>query len=241
MEPEKLSVNERHLEDITKADGWVYYIEKEKAFDSSGVLYKSREDGSEKTKVCNDEAAHLHVADGWLYYRSWSDGGAFYKIRPDGRKKTKIMDDFFSELFIDGDWIYYSGGRQGRDSDKLWKIRTDGSGRENFNKFECDDPKLQSREMMGRKVETFMLRQIQSVSDGWVYYTQRLYEPEIRYFDGVSPHSTYHCKIRTDGTDKQIIREVRNGEHRRGSAQKSGTQGRCRNGNPPLRAGRRLS
>jgi hypothetical protein len=192
-----------YRDDVTQADGFVYYIKRKRAIDTDGLIYKSNKDGSEPVKICGDEASWLRIAGGWIYCLNWSDGGALYKMNLSGGDKTKIMEDLFTDLVIDGDWIYYNNNDYDAGAEKLWKIRTDGSGKKNFNKSECDDPALKKR-----KFKTVMVREIQSASDGWVYYTERLVEPEINYFDGVSPHSTYHCKIRTDGTDKRVIKEV---------------------------------
>ena len=67
-------------------------------------------------------------AESWIYYASWSDGGHMYKIDSNGQNRQKLSDnDCYNLRHADG-YIYYS--IRGEDEDKLYRIKTDGTGEE---------------------------------------------------------------------------------------------------------------
>ena len=59
----------------------------------------------------------------WIHYVNGLEDNKIYKIRIDGTQKQKVCDDHAGYLNVIDDWIYYVKG-----FDKLYKIRTDGTG-----------------------------------------------------------------------------------------------------------------
>lgn len=107
----------------------------------------------------------------WIYYINDKDGYSIYKIRTDGSGRTKINDDNSRYINVVGSWIYYTNyeglGFQKSGSDyimpvtgipdqggtyNIYRIRTDGSGRERLNN---DNSRFLN------------------VLDGWIYYNNQ--------------------------------------------------------------------
>ncbi|MBT9776752.1 DUF5050 domain-containing protein [Clostridium sp. MCC353] len=74
------------------------------------------------------------VSDGeWLYFTNIYDDSKLYYIKKDGTGMNKLCDDRTadsSSKVLDGDWIYYCTGAENGWGNAVWKIKTDGSGRE---------------------------------------------------------------------------------------------------------------
>jgi hypothetical protein len=75
--------------EIVVFDDWIYYIN---YLDSTNI-YRIHVDGTEPTKVNNDNSGNMHIAENWIYYINYDDGGKIYKIRTDGTERVKINDD----------------------------------------------------------------------------------------------------------------------------------------------------
>lgn len=67
--------------------------------------------------VCNGK-------DGYIYYRSESDGWKLYKAKPDGSGKTKLSDCQPEYINVLGDWVYFCDYT---DDFSIYKVRTDGT------------------------------------------------------------------------------------------------------------------
>ena len=93
-------------------------------------IYKTKSDGSEKTKINSDVSYHLNVIGEWIYYRNMSDQGKIYKIKTDGSSKAKITEDKGFYINVVGDWIYYQNQSAGC---RLYKIKIDGTERKKLN------------------------------------------------------------------------------------------------------------
>ena len=104
-------------------------------FSVDGTLFKSRQDGSEMSKIYefegDDEYKALHsinVIKDWIYFSGGSDslGTGLYKIKTDGTKFQKILSDEKSgDVIVEGNYIYYknmyklSCNNDGSDKEKL--------------------------------------------------------------------------------------------------------------------------
>lgn len=61
--------------------------------------------------------------DGYVYYRSESDGWKLYKAKPDGSLKTKVSNNVVEKINVLDGWIYYIDHL---DNNSINKVRTDG-------------------------------------------------------------------------------------------------------------------
>lgn len=114
---------------------WTYFIkwivpENKDPIDGEGYLFKSRIDGSEKKKLCEDVILNFNIGNGWVYYQNQSDSYKLYKIRFDGTQRTKLTDDEIYEMNLDGTWIYYTCVYP---NGKLFRIKTNGTNRMQLN------------------------------------------------------------------------------------------------------------
>jgi len=77
---------------VLKYDGWVYY-----SFDESG-LYRMKEDGSQKKKICDGMYDNLTAYDGYIYgYCRYTktnnpEETGLFRLKPDGTERVKISD-----------------------------------------------------------------------------------------------------------------------------------------------------
>jgi len=67
--------------------------------------------------VCNGK-------DGYIYYRSESDGWKLYKAKPDGTEKTKLSDRIPECINVLVGWVYFCDYT---DNFSIYKVRTDGT------------------------------------------------------------------------------------------------------------------
>lgn len=119
--------------DIMIVDGdWIYYEE----YDSKD-LYKMKIDGSDSQLVVQEDGIlSINVDDDWIYYSGSDDAGvpSLCKIKTDGTDKQVLYADNANDICIIKGWIYYdiNGGEDvnGKHVERLYRIKTDGSGRQ---------------------------------------------------------------------------------------------------------------
>jgi hypothetical protein len=120
----------------------------------------------------------------WLYYCCKN----LYKIRTDGAGRQKLNDDWCTDINVAGDWVYYCNMNDNdklfgnskflgvansilQISGKLYKIRTDGTGRQKLSDDWCTEI---------------------NVRDDWLYYTNM-------------NDNLKHYRMMTDGTNRQLV------------------------------------
>ena len=108
------------------SNGWIYYAN----YDDDEKLYKSKSDGRDFVKLCDDVVYNINVVGEWVYYVVYDDKSNIYKIRTDGTKRSLVCDDEVSDMIVVGDWIYYSNISDGF---CLYKIKVDGSEKTKLN------------------------------------------------------------------------------------------------------------
>ena len=110
---------------INVVGDWIYYFNNS---DSCGI-YKISTNGSYRIKITDDQwCDDLNVVDDWIYYSDLNDGGSMYKIRTDGTGRIKINDHPSDRINVIGDWIYYLGPAGGvSEYAGINKMRIDGS------------------------------------------------------------------------------------------------------------------
>ena len=62
--------------------------------------------------------------DGYVYYRSESDGWRLYRAKPDGAEKTKLSNAAPDCINVLDGWVYFLNYWDGF---SIWKVRTDGT------------------------------------------------------------------------------------------------------------------
>lgn len=100
----------------------------------AGSIYKIRTNGTENTKISDDNAAGIIVINGWIYYSmsklslyDTSTQPGIYKIKTDGTGKVKLVEFFESGYIVniaDGFIYYYSNDNGGTN-----RMTLDGSGK----------------------------------------------------------------------------------------------------------------
>ena len=128
-------------------------------------------------KTCYISTTKNEQADGWFFYGDADDNFNLYKIDSNGNNKQKLTEiDCLNPRYIDGR-IYFVSWSQWKG---LFSIDING---EDLRQFTVGDTSLKA------------------VDNGWVYYT--LY-PEDRPSPWPSGFGNLY-RIRTDGTDNQLI------------------------------------
>lgn len=94
-------------------------------YSSNDALSSVNTDGTNKTKLNDDEAISIANLSGALFYVNASDGNKIYKAASDGTGKVKLNDVKSADLKADSGWIYYINKS---DYDRLYKVKSDGTG-----------------------------------------------------------------------------------------------------------------
>lgn len=136
----------------------------------SGNICKIKSDGTDFTKLNNDNCRSFYVSGNCIYYANLDDSvkytykdilgggncevsaGKIYRINIDGTQKTVITDDGSDSLAVEDDWIYYSnyadGKPVGSEGDSwyegtLYKISVDGTKKVKLSDSTCNSINVQ--------------------------------------------------------------------------------------------------
>lgn len=166
---------------------WIYYSTN---IDYDyGSLYKIKTDGSEKTKVSDDNPSFINVVGDRIYYCNhtyvYGDVGFYsqyniYSIKTDGSDRKQLNEDSSNAIIVVDDRIYY----RNRDDTgyNVYSIKTDGSDRKKVT-----DVKEKSNGLGG--IRSFVM------GGDRIYYT-------VWYENGI--HS-----VKTDGSDYKKVNDER--------------------------------
>ncbi len=114
---------------INVVGDWIYFVDNRTTFEQVGFshiinqdskLFKMKIDGSELTKLTDDDVNSVIVVEDHIYFVNSSDGGRIYRVDVDGSNERVINNDNSMFLNIYKSKIYYINNT-GRDS--LWQIR----------------------------------------------------------------------------------------------------------------------
>lgn len=167
---------------FAKNDDWLIYSNAK----AKGKLYKSKLNGTQRVKICDDIPLYINVIGNWIYYTSLTNKTridtvdeykfpmyAIYKVKSDGTGRTRVTNEYAECMTVVGNWIYYVDGQ----NDGLYKIRLDGTG-----KTKLVDEKVFSRNF--------------AVDEDWIYYS--VFVSDNHELDGF-------YKVKTDGSGKTKI------------------------------------
>jgi hypothetical protein len=137
----KTKISDIDVNNFVIDNEWIYYSN----FTQDGYLFKMKIDGTENTRLTQYYTDNTNVKDDWIYLIK---GRKLYKIKNDGTGCSKICDDDLTSINIIGDWVYYINSS---DNYKLYKIKADGSQKQEINYFTLEDLKILS-EYYGTKL-----------------------------------------------------------------------------------------
>jgi len=143
----------RYISSITEEWGTIYqYVSDYYSPNEETGLYKIHVDGTRRTKINNDECYNINVVGDWIYYQGaeykewkgfekYSRENGIYRIRTDGtgREKLTELNGTNTGLHVVGNWIYYIinansidyiNRKYGDGSAGIYRIRTNGTGKE---------------------------------------------------------------------------------------------------------------
>jgi hypothetical protein len=172
---------------------------------------KSRRDRFDQYMLCNEYCSYINVVGDWIYYINDSEGGIICKGKSTEFffKGTVFSDDNARDLSVVGDWIYYRNWGK-----KLFKMRTDGTGRQKLGDHKCDSinvigdfiyysnlsdgAKIYKMRTDGTNVQKLNNDKSEyvNVTDDFVYYSNR---------NLLSGKKLY--RMRTDGSDVQKLND----------------------------------
>ncbi|MCX7708787.1 MAG: DUF5050 domain-containing protein [Clostridia bacterium] len=110
-------------------NGWIYYINS-----YNGELFRMREDGSEKVKLCDGPCNGVCLEGDWIYFTDWK--GRIVKVKLDGSNKTVLDEESWDSMYVSNGWVY-CGIKIYKDIFNqnycLYRMRTDGSSKTFLN------------------------------------------------------------------------------------------------------------
>ena len=184
-------------------------------------LYKSKPDGSLKSKISDTRCGSLNIIGDSIYYTGSYGNEGIYKMKKDGSGKTLIVNSQVVGIAVVNDWIYYleRDPSQSQKND-LYKIKFDGTGKTKINfgsgsSLVCADlqnivvvenwvylslyNKLENKEQLFRiKTDGTTAQKVLniktrffSIEGGWIYYSDETYK------------KVYKTKV--DGTSTTVL------------------------------------
>jgi hypothetical protein len=119
---------------VAKSNNKLYF----RNFSDEGKLYSSDLDGSNSKKLSDDRVFFINVVEDWVYYTNTSDKDKLYKIKIDGTSRTKLFDKRVYYINVLEDWIYFCFRESPLkyevsyskffNSEAVGKIKIDGTG-----------------------------------------------------------------------------------------------------------------
>lgn len=106
-------------------------------------------------------ASYLNVEGNWLYFSNPEEDHNMYKMSIwDGEPKLLCEDDCEYDVLIDG-YIYYT---HYDDGEKLYRIKTDGTGRQCVLEYRCRDLRRNGKNIMFKLVDTGELKELDTTT-----------------------------------------------------------------------------
>ena len=105
---------------IAASDGeWFYYRS------NDGMsLYKMRLDGSEKTKLNEQQSSYIGVIDGYVYYYVGGKSSGIWRMKTDGSQQTNLYVGTLEDMCIVDGRIFFKNSLDGL---KLYSVALDGT------------------------------------------------------------------------------------------------------------------
>ena len=105
---------------LAASDGeWIYYRSNDNM-----SLYRMRVDGSEKTKLNDQQSAYIGVLDGYVYYYTGGETPGVWRMKCDGSKNTNLYSGMLEDMCIFDGRIYFKNSMDGL---KLYSMALDGT------------------------------------------------------------------------------------------------------------------
>ncbi len=102
------------------SDGeWFYYRSNDRM-----SIYKMRLDGSEKTKLNDQQSSYIGVIDGYVYYYASGGNSGVWRMKTDGSQQTCIYSGTLEDMCIVDGRIYFKNSLDGL---KLYSMELDGT------------------------------------------------------------------------------------------------------------------
>ena len=102
-------------------DGYIYY----RSESDGWKLYKTKPDGSEKTKLSNRVPECIIVLGGWVYFCDFTDSFLVYKVRTGSTGETKLVDGYCNDLYVAESGMYLDM-RNSNNSPQIYHADLDG-------------------------------------------------------------------------------------------------------------------
>lgn len=196
-------------DDVAQQGDWIYLCGdwKNNSFFEGLGLYKIRTDGSNKTKLNNDCSSNIAVAGEWIYYVNYNEDykRELCKIRTNGGNKIILYksDDPYSCINVVGDWIYFVN----EDDNKIYKIKTDGSGRKKIS----NDKEVDYIKVIGDIIYyhcNYDIRKIDTNGHGKLALGHEIIEGMFivgNWIFYVDRNKECLCKVQTNGSNQKTL------------------------------------
>lgn len=116
--------------------GWIYYLQRAEG-QAYHHLWKTALDGSKTARVSDARMRDFLIHEEHVYYQDWERIYGIQKIALDGTGHQEIYDRNVTLYSAADGWIYLHSKPHKDAVDGLYRIRTDGSGRENVAEGHC--------------------------------------------------------------------------------------------------------
>jgi hypothetical protein len=217
---------------INVVGDWVYYLNPRNG--ANGDIYRIRTDGSNRQKL-NDsfDVTDVSVVGDWVYYRialytTYNNAGYVYRVRTDGSNRQVLISERTFEMNVVDGWIYYVT-RSGEVDNGIYRVRIDGSGRQivvrensgsvpsvvgsfsvvgdwiyyaEHGQWNDNNDRLHRVRTDGTGQQTIFTGNVEcfNVHDGWIYFIEGSWHTDNILY-----------KMRTDGSERQILRNFYRG------------------------------
>lgn len=98
---------------------WFYYRSNDKM-----SLYKMRLDGSEKTKLNDQQSSYIGVIDGYVYYYASGSNSGIWRMKTDGSQQTSLYAGTLEDMCIVDGRIFFKNSLDGL---KLYSMELNGT------------------------------------------------------------------------------------------------------------------
>lgn len=194
-----------------KSSDWIYFMN----YGDNNALYRMRTEGPSEEKISDNEVFYLNIMKDWLIYSNSSDNNFLYRTNLDDFTTERLVEDASSNVLVSEDWVYYinrTDAAHFEEYSRIFRIRPDGSGREQVSTDPADYFNISGDEIYFINYEDHSLSRIrtdgtlQSKISDTPMVNMVIYEDTIYYINGENGENNI-WKMNLDGTENVRISE----------------------------------
>ncbi len=188
-----------------RSSDWIYFMN----YADNNALYRINTGSLSEEKISDDQGFYLNIAEDGLIYSNGSDSSFLYRMNLKDMSSERLIEDAASNVIVSDGWVYYinrTDAQSEQDYSRIFRIRSDGSGREKVSQRPAAAFNIRGDEIFYLDLEDQSLNRTRTdggktdrILDTPVVYIT-IFEDQLYYINGEDGENTI-WKMNLDGTE----------------------------------------